>query len=74
MFIRIDEEGLGKVKGFSYMNKKGYLEFVSIRPDRKVVDLRQERESDVYALDCIYVEDIPKLIKALQAAYNHVNK
>lgn len=62
---RVDVEGDVKIEGYSYENICGGIEHVTI-PDKGVVDVWAEAD---YV--SIYTEDIPKLIKALEAAYNH---
>jgi hypothetical protein len=65
MFVRIDEEPDTEIEGYSFLNLDGEEELViynglSMYP---TVTIRQ-----VYTLTCeIFIEDIPKLIKALEA-------
>ena len=68
MFKRVDITGNEKLEGFSYINKDGDEEFVSlpVGPSNVITLLFTDGE-DVY----IYKEDIPKLIKALEAVYNY---
>lgn len=67
MFKKIDGSGEQELEGFSYINKHGDEEAVSFEED--TVYLMYVANSD--ALSVIYLEDIPKLIKALQAAYDY---
>lgn len=66
MFVRVDtEEAKKDIEGFSYKNSDGDMEYV-IAGDCTVtmLDYLEERLSEVY------IDDIPFMIKALQAAYN----
>lgn len=67
--IMVDEEvGKKTEEKFGYINQSGVVEYVSvIKEFEDIVSLRDEFNSE---LADIYVEDIPKMIKALQAAYN----
>jgi len=67
MFKRIDEPESGPVQGFSYANEDGLLEHVTLPDHHDVVSVTdgENRNSNFYK------SDIPKLIKALQAAYDH---
>ena len=51
---------------FGYTNKDGKVEFVKVFCGERITDFYVDDE-DV----SIYTEDIPKLIKALQAAKNY---
>ena len=68
MFKRVDITGNERIEGFSYINKDGDEESVSL-PDgpNNVITLLFTDGEDVY----VYKEDIPKLIKALEAVYNY---
>jgi hypothetical protein len=68
MFKRVDVTGNEKLEGFSYINKDGDEESVSlpVGPSNVITLLFTDGE-DVY----VYKEDIPKLIKALEAVYNY---
>lgn len=68
MFKRVDITGNERIEGFSYINKDGDEESVSL-PDgpSNVITLLFTDGEDVY----VYKEDIPKLIKALEAVYNY---
>ena len=67
MFKRVDITGNEKLEGFSYINKEGDEEFVSL-PDGPYNIVTISADEDGV---CIYKEDIPKLIKALEAVYNY---
>lgn len=68
MFVRVDEEiAEYKIEGFSYENAEGSLEYV-VAGNCAVV-----KDSTGCSVT-IFTEDIPKLIKALQAAYDHIQK
>lgn len=69
MFIPVVEDGSNEVEGFSYTNINGNVEKVHLNTGLSYVTLTDIGENDFD----VYKEDIPKLIKALQAAYNHVN-
>lgn len=67
MFKRIDvaEEA---IDGFSYRNQDGYDETIFIPNKWGVVKIvTQPNDSQIE----VFKSDIPKLIKALQAAYDH---
>lgn len=64
MFKRIDVDvPEGKFEGFSYANEDGDLEFVHVLDGGGIIKIE-------YNVG-VYKRDIPKLIKALQAAYEH---
>jgi hypothetical protein len=67
--IMVDEEVDNKTEEkFGYTNQSGVVEYVLVIKDfEDIVSLRDEFNSE---LADIYIEDIPKMIKALQAAYN----
>lgn len=67
MFKRVDIVDNEKLKGFSYINKDGDEESVSlpVRPSN-IVTISIDRCDSV-----VYKDDIPKLIKALEAVYNY---
>lgn len=75
MYISVDDTGDGEVvQGFQYTNKRGVVERVHINDEGsyiRSVSMRDEADEEVSIL---YIEDIPKLIKALQMAYNHINR
>jgi hypothetical protein len=67
MLKRVDTDVETKITGFSYLNQDGCEESVSFNDSSSLtlaVSLDQDSEQ------WIYKEDIPKLIKALQAAYD----
>ena len=65
MFKRVDITGNEKLEGFSYINKEGDEETVSLSNGSLVyIEIGED-------VCCIYKEDIPKLIKALEAVYNY---
>jgi hypothetical protein len=66
MFKRVDREVQPEnIEGYSYENKHGYEEKVVMKEGW--VNVTQSDETFIE----IYYEDIPNLIKALQAAYKH---
>jgi hypothetical protein len=66
MFKRVDEqEPRVQIDGFSYMNTNGSLEYVHCGTG--IIEV--EDSSGGKAV--IWREDVPKLILALQAAYDH---
>lgn len=67
MFIRVDED-CSDVTGYSYLNKNGDSEIVEMMHDYVIISDSCLDTSE------IYYEDIPKLIKALQAAYAYKTK
>jgi len=62
-FKRIDFDD-STLEGFSYENKSGEVEQVEINTYWATVRATGEKVD-------VYYEDIPNLIKALQAAYDH---
>lgn len=69
MFKRVDIIEQEKLKGYSYSNHEGFIEEVHIA-EGNIVELL----ADDSPLSQIYTCDIPKLIMALQAAYDHLIK
>ena len=70
MFVRVDlEDTKPSIEGFSYENEDGDLEKVVVDGSPAVV-VQDNANGSV----TIYQTDIPKLIKALQAAYDHIQK
>ena len=66
MFKRVDEDTESiELEGFSYKNNDGVLEFVLM--DSFSVSFR---DAHGYAVSGVHYEDIPNMIKALQAAYD----
>ena len=68
MFKRIDEKH-EKIVGYSYANQDGEIEKVKVvdYTDICAIVLISPDETTVH----VYREDIPNLVKALQAAYDH---
>lgn len=68
MYKRVDIDEQESIDGFSYNNYDGDLEIVKF--------FGTEAVTLVYGDSCqvatIYIEDIPKLVKALEAAYEHI--
>lgn len=67
MYIRVDE-GYGGVTGYSYSNKNDDIETVEMMHTYVIISDSSLDTSE------IYYEDIPNLIKALQAAYDYKMK
>ena len=66
MFKHVDITSSEKRKGFSYLNRDGDEEFVSLpNGPYNIVTIYTDENVDIYK------EDIPKLIKALEAVYNY---
>lgn len=69
MFKRIDESQ-AEIDGYSYAGKGG-IESVTIPEGNynmgQFVTIRDSEGDEV----CVYKQDIPNLIKALKASYNH---
>lgn len=65
MYKKIDET-IERIEGFEYSNKFGAIERVKFLHDTVVFE---DDEGD--ELRAFYLDDIPKLIKALQAAYDY---
>lgn len=65
MFVNIDGDE-PRIEGFEYTNIDDIAEQVCMGAN--TVSLRY---ANIEALSSIYYEDIPKMIKALQAAYDH---
>ena len=68
MFKRVDLDEAA-VEGFSYNNKNNDEERVFINKDHAIVEIQ---EGDGAALNKIYFQDIPVLIKALQQANDYI--
>ena len=68
MFKRVDITVDEEIQGFSYMNLNGDEEFVSF--DMCGVCIEDSAGDTVG----IFVQDIPKLVKALEEAYNHLKE
>lgn len=71
MFKNINESADKGLEGFCYYNSDDIEEFVSIRSKFGVGIVDIITNTDTVA---IYTDDIPKLIKALQAAKAHIDK
>ena len=69
MFKSIDDDTV-KIEGFYYRNKYGHNEYVVLNVLDDLVDITPNSGQSGTP---IYVEDIPKLIKALDAAHKHMN-
>ena len=69
MYKRVDCESEDNLEEFSYMNLYDEEEFVGLVRYERYVSITADGEY-VY----IYDQDIPKLIKALQAAYDYKTK
>ena len=69
MYKRVDCESEDIIEGFSYLNLYGEEEFVGMDRDDSTIKIEVDGEH-IY----IYDQDIPKLIKALQAAYDYKMK
>lgn len=66
MYKQVDlEEVEVELEGFSYLNKHGTEEYVKFYPNSQFGMIQI-----LYNVG-IFIEDIPKLQKALEAAYNH---
>lgn len=70
MFVRVDVEEQDEIEGFCYQAANGVFERVRL-DSNQVFSIKDNDDCDVTGF---YIEDIPNLIKALQAAYDHVNK
>ena len=66
VYKRIDIDEDAEYSGFSYMNGDGYEEYVEFSHDDNVLWLG----NDVDGFP-VYVDDVPNLIKALQAVYDY---
>lgn len=53
--------------GYSYANQNGVIEYVTVGTELRTVSIHASGGQNVD----IWRQDIPHLIKALQAAYNH---
>lgn len=67
MYKRVDENVSEELEGFSYLNRDGDKEVVKLICKTVVTFIPAW---DIEG-STVYTDDIPKLIKALQAAYNH---
>lgn len=66
--IFVDKGNTNNHEVFAYHNKDGQVEFVEANISDPTADIRYGEDSN--RLSEIYYEDIPKLILALQAAYD----
>lgn len=71
MFKRVDVNEQEPIEGFCYISGDGEEERVVIDDGNKTIVLQDGDECEV---NRIYVSDIPKLILALQAAYDYLEK
>lgn len=69
-YKRVDTIEPREYDGYSYINRDGAEEFITMKFTYKH-DQYVEIEDDCGAVVKIYRQDIPSLIKALEAAYNH---
>jgi len=65
MFLPVDGNLDTSIEGFIYTNREQCTEYVILYD--KTIEIQDSSECKC----CIYIEDIPKLIKALEAAYKH---
>lgn len=68
MFVRVDEDMYDPIEGFTYAGMYGDIEAVVIGDETVTI-----KDSEGACAN-VYNGDIPKLIKALQAAYDHIQK
>jgi len=74
MLKRVDEQENEEITGFSYSNLVGDLEYVDISDSycegkNSTVTITAKEEGVYFH---VYTDDIPKLVLALQAAYEHL--
>jgi len=69
MYKRVDCDGEDYIEGFSYLNLYDEEESVELVKGERYVIVRADGDKVG-----IYDKDIPKLIKALQAAYDYKMK
>lgn len=70
MFKRVDVDN-DVIEGFSYFNRTNNEERVEINRSGAYIKLKEGEDQD---MSIVYFQDIPKLIKALQAAYDHITE
>ena len=72
MYVSVDDDQAPTfTEGYCYTNQNGAVEYVKMDGNINV-DYRTVYVEDSMGQYCeIYANDIPKLIKALQAAYDH---
>jgi len=68
MRVYVDHPDQGKPTEFAWHDRHGDVEFV--KTDHGNVEICNSQQDSIL----IYEEDIPKLIKALEAAYTQINK
>lgn len=75
MYKRIDIEGENQIKGYSFVDEGGMVVYATIPYKQGAYNVKYlvdvGVEDDGTASFTIYKHDIPKLIKTLEAAYNH---
>lgn len=72
-YKRVDDDEV--IEGFSYLNKKGKIETVSVDNGVGAVCITVVGgEGDSQDKAWVWADDIPNLIKALQAAYDDHKK
>ncbi len=67
MYKSVDQPSEQNIEGFSYMNKNGKTELVVLYQNWVSLAF----EEDMSDMNQIYYQDIPKTIKALEAAHAH---
>ena len=64
-----------KVDGYGYLNQDGTTEYITLPTEDGIVEVIVGRaDIGLGGESIIYYEDIPKLIKALEAVYNHAKE
>ena len=58
------------ISGYAYYNQDGVEEVVHLATDDDVIEINLDGNGTAGAV-YVYKKDVPNLIKALQAAYNH---
>lgn len=73
MLTRVDKKEDRTIEGFSYENKDGTIETVTFERNADAVQITTSTGmlSGKTTFTHVWIEDIPNLIKALQAAYDH---
>lgn len=67
--IMVDEDNTCNGE-FGYKNKEGDIEYVAVHANDSVLFYDHWDED----MSCIFIDDIPKMIKALQADYDYSKK
>lgn len=63
----IDLDGSGEITEFAFVNEGGKTELVKLHPDCDTyLDIEDNGSNITYHL---YIEDVPKMIKVLELAY-----